>query len=149
MKGLYVGVPVVIGAGGVERIVEIELDAQERAMLTKSVDAVKGLVDACIKLDPQLGNRLIELDALEQPRRFGSKSAAIAPLVLDRVAQDVTDLLLHRMAVPGGASLQLALDRILQVANNHLSHNRLRCYHASKGGLGLQAVGLRSASTCA
>src|ERR671923_1102783 len=46
VKGLYVGVPVVIGAGGVERIVEIDLDAAERAMLTKTIDSVKGLIDA-------------------------------------------------------------------------------------------------------
>ena len=43
---LYVGVPVVIGAGGVERIVEIELDPDERAMFDRSVAAVRGLVDA-------------------------------------------------------------------------------------------------------
>jgi malate dehydrogenase len=55
VKGLYVGVPVVIGAGGVERIVEIELNPQELAMFTKSVESVKGLVDACVKLNPQLG----------------------------------------------------------------------------------------------
>lgn len=40
---LYVGVPVVIGAAGVERIVEIKLDAAEKALFDKSVDAVKGL----------------------------------------------------------------------------------------------------------
>ena len=38
------GVPVVLGAGGVERIIELDLDAQERADFQKSVDAVKGLV---------------------------------------------------------------------------------------------------------
>ena len=43
VDGLYVGVPVVIGAGGVERIVEIELDADEQAMFDKSVGAVRGL----------------------------------------------------------------------------------------------------------
>ncbi len=46
VKDLYVGVPVVMGAGGVERIVEIELDAGEREMFDKSVAAVRGLVDA-------------------------------------------------------------------------------------------------------
>jgi malate dehydrogenase len=55
VKGLYVGVPVVLGAGGVERIVEIELNAAERAMFMKSVESVKGLVDACTKIAPQLG----------------------------------------------------------------------------------------------
>jgi len=55
VKGLYVGVPVVIGAGGVERIVEIDLNAAERGMFMKSVESVKGLVDACLKIAPQLG----------------------------------------------------------------------------------------------
>jgi malate dehydrogenase len=54
VKGMYVGVPVVIGANGVEKIVEIELNAAERAMFTKSVDAVKGLIDACQKIAPHL-----------------------------------------------------------------------------------------------
>jgi malate dehydrogenase len=44
--GYYVGVPVVLGTGGVERIVEIELTAEERAAFRKSVDAVKELVTA-------------------------------------------------------------------------------------------------------
>jgi malate dehydrogenase len=55
IKGLYVGTPVVIGAGGVERIVELELTADERAQLMKSADAVSGLIDACRKLEPKLG----------------------------------------------------------------------------------------------
>jgi len=46
VKGLYVGVPVIIGAGGVERIVEIPLAADEKAAFDKSVAAVKALVDA-------------------------------------------------------------------------------------------------------
>ncbi len=45
VKDLYVGVPVVIGAGGVEKIVEIELNAAEKAMFEKSVGAVKALVE--------------------------------------------------------------------------------------------------------
>jgi malate dehydrogenase len=55
VKGLYVGVPVVIGAKGAERIVEIELNKDEQAMFEKSVSAVQGLVDACIKIAPDLG----------------------------------------------------------------------------------------------
>ena len=47
VKGLYVGVPVVIGAGGVERIVELQLSAAERKMFDKSVSSVQGLVAAC------------------------------------------------------------------------------------------------------
>ncbi|MDC0476457.1 malate dehydrogenase [Alphaproteobacteria bacterium] len=45
LDGLYVGVPVIIGAGGVERIVEINLDAEEQAMFDNSVGAVKVLND--------------------------------------------------------------------------------------------------------
>ncbi len=50
VKGLYVGVPVVIGAKGVERIVEIKLDAKERAMFKKSVAAVQGLAAVVKKI---------------------------------------------------------------------------------------------------
>jgi malate dehydrogenase len=45
LNGVYVGVPVIIGAGGVERVVEIELDAKERAMLDHSINAVRTLID--------------------------------------------------------------------------------------------------------
>jgi malate dehydrogenase len=45
VDGLYVGVPCVLGAGGVERILEIELDAEERKLFDASVDHVKKLVD--------------------------------------------------------------------------------------------------------
>jgi malate dehydrogenase len=55
VKDLFVGVPVVIGANGVERIVEIALERNERAMFDKSVAAVRGLVDACMKIAPDLG----------------------------------------------------------------------------------------------
>jgi malate dehydrogenase len=56
VKGLYVGVPVIIGSGGTERVVEIDLNSAERSMLMKSIESVKGLVDACIKINPQLGS---------------------------------------------------------------------------------------------
>jgi malate dehydrogenase len=46
VSGLYVGVPVVIGAGGVERIVEIELDGDEKAAFDKSVGTVRSLCEA-------------------------------------------------------------------------------------------------------
>ena len=50
VKGMYVGVPVVIGAKGIERIVEVKLDAKERAAFRKSVKAVEDLVAATKKL---------------------------------------------------------------------------------------------------
>src|SRR5579871_2833391 len=54
IKDLYVGLPVVIGTAGVERVVELDLTAEEKAGLTKSSDAVKGLIEACKKLEPRL-----------------------------------------------------------------------------------------------
>ena len=54
VKGMYVGVPVIIGANGVEKIVEIDLNAAERQMFTKSVEAVKGLIQACQQIAPDL-----------------------------------------------------------------------------------------------
>jgi malate dehydrogenase len=50
LRDLYVGVPVVIGAGGVERIVEISLDPEEKAAFDASCGAVKGLVDIAKKM---------------------------------------------------------------------------------------------------
>jgi malate dehydrogenase len=52
---IYVGVPAVIGAGGVERVVEIALDEAERAMFDRSVEAVRALVAACRGIEPALG----------------------------------------------------------------------------------------------
>jgi len=54
IKDLYVGMPAVIGENGIERIVELELTADERAALGKSADAVRGLIEACKKLDTRL-----------------------------------------------------------------------------------------------
>jgi malate dehydrogenase len=55
VKDLYVGVPVVIGAKGVERVVEIELNGPERTMFENSAKAVETLVEACKKIAPDLG----------------------------------------------------------------------------------------------
>lgn len=57
VKDMYVGVPVVIGSKGVERIVEIELGGKDREAFDKSVGAVQGLVDACKKIAPDLLGR--------------------------------------------------------------------------------------------
>ena len=54
IRDRYIGVPTVIGAKGVERIIEIELNKAERAMFDKSVDSVRGLIEACKKLEPKL-----------------------------------------------------------------------------------------------
>jgi len=55
IKDLYVGLPVVIGEKGVERVVELNLTEAESAGLNKSADAVRGLIEACRKLEPSLG----------------------------------------------------------------------------------------------
>jgi malate dehydrogenase len=54
LHDMYVGVPCVIGAGGVEKVIEIALSNEERAMFDHSVGAVKGLVDACKGIDPSV-----------------------------------------------------------------------------------------------
>ncbi len=54
VDGLYVGVPTVIGASGVERIVDIKLNEDEQAGFDNSVNAVKGLIDACKGIDSSL-----------------------------------------------------------------------------------------------
>ena len=51
LDGLYIGVPVVLGAGGVERIVEIKLEPSEQAAFDKSCDAVRKLVEDFKKLE--------------------------------------------------------------------------------------------------
>ena len=51
---MYVGVPAVIGAGGAERVIEFPLDAAETEMFAKSVESVKGLVEACKGIDASL-----------------------------------------------------------------------------------------------
>src|SRR5258706_96110 len=54
IKDLYVGLPVVIGERGVERIVELELTEGEKSGLYSSANAVQGLIEACKKLEPKL-----------------------------------------------------------------------------------------------
>jgi malate dehydrogenase len=54
VKGTYVGVPVVIGAGGAEKVVEITLNSAEQKAFDKSVAAVEGLIQACQKIAPKL-----------------------------------------------------------------------------------------------
>ena len=54
VKDMYVGVPTVIGAGGVERIIEIDLNKAEKDAFDKSVAAVAGLCEACINIAPSL-----------------------------------------------------------------------------------------------
>ena len=71
LDGLYVGVPCIIGAGGVEQIVEIELDDEAKANLQVSVDAVKELLEAC-----------------KGDRRVAWLSGICKPTELDRCSRD-------------------------------------------------------------
>ena len=57
VKGLYVGVPVVIGAKGIERIVEVKLDAGEKRQFNNSVKAVQGLVDVVKKMEREAAKK--------------------------------------------------------------------------------------------
>ena len=57
VRDMYVGVPVVIGGKGVERIVEIGMNKSEKKAFDSSVKAVRGLVAACKKIDPSLIKR--------------------------------------------------------------------------------------------
>ncbi|MFC6792499.1 malate dehydrogenase [Methylobacterium komagatae] len=54
IDGLFIGVPVVIGANGVEKVLEVEFNGDEKAMFEKSVNSVKGLIEACKTVDGSL-----------------------------------------------------------------------------------------------
>ena len=54
IKELYVGVPVVIGSQGIEKVIELELDEEEKKYFDISIAAVKDLFEAAKKIDPSL-----------------------------------------------------------------------------------------------
>lgn len=54
LDGTYVGVPTIIGSSGIEKIINIKLDKEEKAMFDKSVEAVNGLIEACKNIDNSL-----------------------------------------------------------------------------------------------
>ena len=56
VKGLYAGVPIVISAKGVERVIELELTSSERDAFMSSVESVKSLVELCQKIAPNFAN---------------------------------------------------------------------------------------------
>jgi malate dehydrogenase len=56
VRDRYIGVPAIIGAKGVERVIEIDLNKNERAIFDSSVAAVDGLIEACIKIAPALAS---------------------------------------------------------------------------------------------
>ena len=51
---IYAGVPVIIGSGGVEKIVELELNSEEKKNFEKSIESVKDLFNAARKIDSSL-----------------------------------------------------------------------------------------------
>ena len=53
-KDIYAGVPVIIGSGGVEKIIELNLSTEEKKNFEKSVNSVKELFSAAKKIDPSL-----------------------------------------------------------------------------------------------
>ena len=79
VKGMYVGVPVVIGAKGVERIVEVKLDAVEKAMFKKSVKEVQGL-QGLINLTAKLQAAAAKAEKASAPKKVApaAKKAASA-----------------------------------------------------------------------
>lgn len=74
VKGLYVGVPVVIGNKGVERIVEIKLNNDEKAAFNKSVSAVKGLIKAILKLKKEAAKSDLLTKVSTQTKEVAKKS---------------------------------------------------------------------------
>ena len=54
LSDLYVGVPAMIGAGGVEKVIEFTTNDEEKAMFAKSVESVNGLIQACKDIDGSL-----------------------------------------------------------------------------------------------
>ena len=54
VEGMYVGVPSIIGSGGIERVVNIKLNEEEQAGFDNSVNAVKGLIEVCKGIDNSL-----------------------------------------------------------------------------------------------
>ena len=70
VKGLYIGVPAVIGAKGMERVIEIDLNTHERLDFKRSVEAVQNLVEACVRIAP----------GLQQPSESGFSAAVTGSL---------------------------------------------------------------------
>jgi len=71
VRDLYIGVPVIIGGKGVERVIEISLNKSETKMFKNSVAGVRSLVNACKKIDPSLGRK----SAARRVRKSAKQSA--------------------------------------------------------------------------
>jgi malate dehydrogenase len=71
VDGLFIGVPIVIGAGGVERVLEVTFSGDEQGMFERSVASVRGLVDACKGINGGVGGMSLVIPAGAQ-RRAGT-----------------------------------------------------------------------------
>jgi len=83
VKGLYVGVPVVIGAKGVERIIEIEMNASENKEFNASVESVRGLVNVVKKMSAA---------AVKAPKKAAKKKVAKKVSAKNRIPRNVTKM---------------------------------------------------------
>lgn len=90
LDGMYVGVPVIIGESGVERIVEVDLKAAERRMFNNSANAVRGLVDACRQIDPLLAGGASAVAKAGRPAKAVAASAGTAKKRGRTAAQEVS-----------------------------------------------------------
>ena len=68
VKGVYVGVPVVIGEKGVERIVEIKLNKDEKAAFNKSVSAVRGLIKVILQLKHKVAKNTLSVKVSDRTK---------------------------------------------------------------------------------
>jgi malate dehydrogenase len=88
VKGMYVGVPTVIGAKGVERVVEIKLDRTEKALFTKSVKAVKGLMADIAKLQKAAKSAASKKAPAKKaaPKKAAAKKAPVKKAAVKKAA---------------------------------------------------------------
>ena len=77
INGLYVGVPCIIGARGVERVVEIKLTPDERAMFTQSVRAVRGLVRLTLRMMGKAKKAKAKAKAKTKTRKAAAKKRTV------------------------------------------------------------------------
>lgn len=80
VKDIFVGVPVVIGAKGVERVVEIKLDSAEKALFNNSVKAVKGLMATITRMEKKAATK-----AAAAKRKAPAKKAAVKKVAVKKV----------------------------------------------------------------
>src|SRR4029079_583282 len=83
LDGLYVGVPTVIGANGVEEVIEIALDDEAKGNFQVSVDAVKELLVACKQIDGSLGGCAVSLRLHSSAQRLPPPKLRLGSMNMD------------------------------------------------------------------